>query len=38
MVNYQISGDKAPLMSVGVLLALENLGVSIEAVCAGVWQ
>jgi len=38
VVNYQVSGDKAPLMSVGVLLALENLGVSIEAVCAGVWQ
>lgn len=38
VVNYQISGDKAPLMSVGVLLALENLGMSIEAVCAAVWQ
>lgn len=38
VLNYQVSGDKAPLMSVGVLLALENLGVSIEAVCAGVWQ
>jgi hypothetical protein len=38
VVNYQVSGDKAPLMSVGVLLALENLGVSIEAVADGVWQ